>query len=97
MDTANKIPVVRAVKPVRPPSATPVALSTNVVVVETPNREPKIVARESANKVPLILGIFPSLSRKPALEETPIRVPNVLNISTNKKAKTQIRKFPEKT
>ena len=33
----NRIAVVRDVKPVRPPSVTPEALSTNVVVVEVPS------------------------------------------------------------
>ena len=56
----------------------------------------EIKVNKSEELLVFLLNNFPSLSRKPALEETPIRVPNVLNISTNKKAKTQIRKFPEK-
>ena len=41
-------PTTRAVKPERPPWATPAALSTYVVVVEVPKRAPKVVAMESA-------------------------------------------------
>ena len=86
--TKNKIPAVKDVKPVLPPSATPEALSTNVVTVEVPNIAPAVVPTASANNAPLILGSLPSLSKNPALEETPINVPNVSNKSTNKNANT---------
>ena len=39
-DSANRIAATTAVKPVLPPSATPDALSTKVVVVEVPRTAP---------------------------------------------------------
>ena len=41
-----------AVRPVRPPSATPEALSTKVVVVEVPNTAPTEVAIASESSAP---------------------------------------------
>ena len=87
-DRPNKTAVVTAVNPVRPPSATPEELSTNVVVVEVPSTAPAVVPTASARSAPLILGSFPSLSSIFALEETPIKVPSVSNKSTNKNANT---------
>ena len=76
-----------AVRPVLPPSDTPEALSTKVVVVDVPKIAPVVVARASAIRAPLILGSLPSLSNILAFVDTPIRVPNVSNKSTNKNAK----------
>ena len=87
-DNPNKIAVVMAVRPVRPPSVTPEALSTKVVVVEVPSTAPAVVATASAMRAPLIRGSFPSLSSISAFADTPIKVPRVSNRSTNKKAKT---------
>ena len=88
---ANKIairnmnPVTTDAKPVLAPAPTPAELSTKVVVVEVPRTAPADVAIASANNAFLTLGSFPSLSNIPALSETPIKVPIVSNISTNKK------------
>ena len=46
----NRIAVVRDVKPVRPPSVTPEALSTNVVVVEVPSTAPTVVATDQSSE-----------------------------------------------
>lgn len=83
-ESKNKNPVVIDVNPVLPPAETPDELSTKVVVVDVPKQAPAIVATESARSAPLILGNLPSLSNMLALDETPIRVPRVSNISTNK-------------
>ena len=40
----NKTPVVSAVRPVRPPAATPAEDSTNVVTVDVPSTAPALVA-----------------------------------------------------
>ena len=81
----NRTAAVTAVRPVRPPTATPALLSTKVVTVEVPSRAPPVVAMESASKAPSIFGSLPSLSSILALEATPIRVPRVSNKSTNMK------------
>ena len=47
-DNPKRIAVVTAVRPVLPPSDTPEALSTKVVVVEVPRIAPKVVATASA-------------------------------------------------
>lgn len=43
----KRIPVTKAVRPVRPPASTPEADSTNVVTVEVPVAEPTTVATAS--------------------------------------------------
>ena len=86
-DRPKRIAVVRAVRPVRPPSETPEALSTKVVVVDVPRMAPKVVPTASAIRAPLILGSLPSSSSIPAFVDTPIKVPRVSKISTNKNAK----------
>lgn len=93
----NRIAVVRDVKPVRPPSVTPEALSTNVVVVEVPSTAPTVVATASAISAPLILGSFPSLSSMPAFVDTPIRVPSVSKRSTKRNANTTTTNSSENT
>lgn len=47
----NNKAVKTAVNPVLPPSSTPLALSINAVVVETPNKLPPTVAIASASSV----------------------------------------------
>ena len=81
----NSTPVVTAVSPVRPPWATPAEDSTKAEVVDVPIIAPQVVAMASVRRAGRMTGSFPSLSRKPALEHTPIRVPMVSNISTNRK------------
>ena len=88
----NKKPVTTDASPVLAPSPTPAELSTNVVVVEVPKIAPTEVATASASSAGLILGSFSSLSSMPALEDTPINVPIVSNISTNRNdSKTTIK------
>ena len=94
-DRPNKIAVVAEVSPVLPPSDTPEALSTNVVVVVVPSTAPTVVATASAISAPLIFGRRPSSSNIPAFVDTPISVPIVSNISTNKNAKMTTIKFKE--
>lgn len=74
------------VSPVLPPSDTPDALSTNVVVVDVPITAPTVVATASAISAPLILGSFPFSSSMSAFADTPISVPIVSNKSTNRNA-----------
>ena len=82
--TKNSTPVVSAVSPVLPPSATPDALSTKLVTVEVPKQAPETVPTASANNASFAFGSLPSLSRRFPLLATPIRVPTVSKISTNK-------------
>ena len=97
----KRIPVVMEVRPVRPPSVTPEALSTKVVVVEVPSTAPAQVAMESASSAPLMWGSLPSSSSISALEATPMRVPRVSNRSTKRKENMTAKKFrmptPEKS
>ena len=46
----------------------------------------------SDRRAPLILGSFPSLSSISALDATPISVPSVSNISTNRNANMMVYK-----
>ena len=84
----NNTPVVTAVRPVRPPTATPAEDSTNVVVVDVPSTAPAEVAMASESKAGLILGRCPFSSNIFAFVDTPINVPSVSNKSTNKKENT---------
>ena len=93
VDTRNRMPVTRAVRPVRPPTATPDADSTKVVVVEVPIIAPAEVAIESAIRAGLMPGSLPSLSSIFALVATPISVPRVSKISTNRNEKMTTMKF----
>ena len=86
IEIKNRNPVTNDVSPVLPPAATPEDDSTNVVVVDVPKTAPDVVAMASANNAGLILGSLPSLSKNPAFELTPIKVPNVSKRSTNKNA-----------
>ena len=95
-DRPKKIAATTDVSPVLPPSATPEALSTNVVVVEVPNTAPREVPMASDRRAPLIFGSFPSLSSISALDATPISVPSVSNISTNRNANMMVTKFRDR-
>ena len=57
-ESANRIPATMEVRPVRPPSATPEALSTKVVTVEVPQTAPTVVPTASERSAPLIFGKF---------------------------------------
>ena len=88
VEIRNKNPETTAVKPVRPPAATPEEDSTNVVTVEVPRTAPAVVATASAINAGLIPGSLPSSSSIPAFVLTPTKVPSVSNRSTNKKDNT---------
>ena len=87
-DSPKRIAVVTDVRPVLPPSDTPDALSTNVVVVDVPRTAPAVVAIASARSASLIRGSFPSLSSISALVAHPIKVPSVSKMSTKRNAHT---------
>ncbi len=89
-ERTNMVAVERAVKPVRPPTATPEALSTYEVTVLVPRMAPKAVPSASANSAFLICGKLPSLSVNPIFEATPSNVPIVSNRFTNRKVNTTI-------
>ena len=93
MAIRNRKPVTTEARPVLAPAPTPAELSTNVVVVEVPNTAPAEVATASASNAILILGSFSSLSSMSAFVATPISVPIVSNISTNRNAKMTTIKF----
>lgn len=96
-DNPKRMAATREVSPVRPPSATPEALSTKVVTVEVPHIAPTVVPTASERRAPLMFGSLPSLSSISALEATPIRVPRVSNISTNRNANIMTTKSSVKT
>ena len=91
--TKNNNPVTTAVRPVRPPSATPADDSTNVVVVDVPRIAPADVAIASDKSAGLIFGNLPSSSSIPAFVLTPMIVPNVSNKSTKRNANTTMMKL----
>lgn len=88
VEIRNKNPATIAVKPVRPPAATPEEDSTKVVIVDVPSTAPDVVAIASAINAGLIPGSLPSSSSIPAFVLTPTKVPSVSNRSTNKKDNT---------
>ena len=93
MEARNSRPVVSAVRPVRPPTATPEADSTNVVMVEVPITAPTVVPMASAMSAGLMPGRRPSSSSISALVATPMSVPRVSKISTNRKENTTMMKL----
>src|SRR5574344_2083519 len=76
----NSAPVTKDVKPERPPSAMPEALSTYVVTEEQPKIEPIVVASASDNIASLTWGIEPSSLMILALVDSPTSVPIVSKI-----------------
>ena len=89
MNTVNKkqIPVVHAVKPVRPPTPTPEVDSTKDVTVEVPIIEPNTVPTASASNARSTFTNSPFSSIKSALDATATNVPAVSKKSTNNNAK----------
>ena len=87
MERRKSKAVVKAVRPVFPPAATPAEDSTNVVVVEVPRTAPEEVAIASARSAGRIFGSLPSSSSISAFVATPIRVPSVSKRSTNRNEK----------
>ncbi len=53
----NSKPIVTDIKPVRPPSATPLAASMYMVLLEAPHRPPQMAARESMNSISRHFGV----------------------------------------
>ena len=88
MARAKHTATEKAVRPERPPCATPDALSTYVVTVLVPSKAPATVPTASAMKAWLSLFGLPFSSTMLALVVTPTRVPIVSNMSTNRKVKT---------
>ena len=87
-DIAKHTAITNDTRPVRPPCATPAALSTYVVVAETPIHAPAVVAMASARNACLIRAIFPSGPTIPALRQTPTKVPIAPNISIKRNVRT---------
>lgn len=79
--------VTNDVRPVRPPSLTPDALSTNVVTVLVPMMAPAVVPIASTRNACLSRGILP-LVMIPAFVHTPMSVPIVSKRSTKRNVKT---------
>ena len=59
MHARNRIPVVKAVRPVRPPASTPDADSTKVVTVDVPVTAPTLWQLNRKPKPPSCLAYFP--------------------------------------
>src|SRR5690606_17469511 len=74
----NSTATVNAVKPVRPPTATPDPDSRYAVDGLVPNIAPAVVASESETSALRARGSFPSFNN-PACFDTPINVPVVSN------------------
>ena len=91
-DRRKRIPTTIVVRPVRPPSATPVELSTKVVIVEVPKTAPTVVPIASDIKASEVLGIVPSSFIMLDFPAQAIKVPTVLNISTYKRVSVMIIK-----
>ena len=89
MARRKRIPTTTAINPVRPPTATPEALSMKLVVLEVPRTAPMTVALLSASSAFFRFGILPSRTRPPR-SVTPMRVPAVSKRSTKKKAKMML-------
>src|SRR5699024_1511753 len=89
MDKANNPATTNDVNPVLPPAVTPDVDSTYAVDGLVPNNDPTVVAVASANNAAFARGNCPFFI-KPACSATPIIVPVVSNIVTNKNAKTTV-------
>src|SRR5690625_6137419 len=89
IDNANNAATTMDVKPVLPPAATPDVDSTYAVEGLVPNIDPTVVAVASANNADFALGKLPFFI-KPACSATPIIVPVVSKIVTNKNANTTV-------
>jgi creatinine amidohydrolase/Fe(II)-dependent formamide hydrolase-like protein len=88
--------VTTLVRPVRPPTLIPAALSTYVVVLDVPNKAPTEVAIASANRALSILDLKPLLVsmrrisssvNMPLCRPVPIKVPMVSKVSARLKEK----------
>ena len=78
---------ISEVKPERPPSAIPEALSTYVVMVELPIIAPIVVPIASDIIASFTCGLCPSSPMIPVCEARPTNVPTVSNIFINNKVK----------
>ena len=96
---AKQIATTTEVRPVRPPTPIPEALSTNVVVLDVPNKEPIDVAVASAKSAlssldlkpePLSISFSSSSLKIPLRRPVPINVPIVSKVSEMLKEKIVI-------
>ena len=85
---AKQTAMTNDVRPVRPPSETPEALSIYVVVVLVPHMAPATVATASAMSTLLMPSTLPSLSTIPDFTDTPTTVPIVSNMSMKRNVNT---------
>lgn len=94
IDTRKQMPVMIAVRPVRPPSAIPAPLSTKTVTGEHPSRDPNDMQAASVQYASVERGKSPSFSstllQKRAIE---YRVAVQSMMSTYRKVKTAIANF----
>lgn len=94
-ETRKQMAVMNDVKPLRPPSFTPDALSTNVVTVLVPMTAPAVVLMASTRNACFRRGMRPFFII-PARAVTPMMVPMVSNKSTNNSVKTMMTMSNEK-
>ena len=87
IDNKKQIPVVIAVRPVRPPTPTPELDSTKLVTVLVPIAAPNTVPIASARRALSAFSNSPSLFTKPIRLPIATNVPAVSKKSTNKKEK----------
>lgn len=78
----------RPVRPVRPPSAIPAALSAKVVTVEVPSTAPAAVPTASERRAHFSRGSLPFSSSRSDWAAMPMMPPRVSKRSTKRKAKT---------
>ena len=81
---AKQHATTKAVRPERPPCATPDALSTYVVVVEVPKHAPMVVAIASAINASFKQSILPFSSIKFAFVQTPIKAYCIEHVNEQK-------------
>ena len=95
----NRNPVTSEVRPVRPPSAIPEALSIYVVTVLLPNMAPQVVPMASLSMASFTRGIEPSGRTTPVFSAKPTSVPTVSKILmiSSEKLTTSILKKPSKS
>lgn len=80
--------MLRAVRPERPPCATPEELSIKVHAADVPSTDEHSVPIESAMNILFIPGTEPSLSANPPLMQTPRAEPVRLKRSMNRNERT---------
>ena len=91
MDNKNSEPQTTAVRPVRPPTPTPAALSTKAVMVLVPKSEPMLTPAASVSIALPMPGKRPVLSIRPAFVAIPTIVPMASKSSTKVKVKIIVK------